>query len=164
MIYQSKYLNLKILNPFLFINVLLYIFYTIKYWKYIGYESYDTDNHEYYKVVSVNINYTSQGRVQFYTVTRYSTQPNYCRKNDIYLSQILRQRLTTPSVSDQPNAVCEGERGGKSSLAATPKENTIFVKSWRNTDTFPCTNCGKKLMSPYKCSECNINLIIKMIF
>ncbi len=90
--YQKKYIELKIVNPFQLLNVLLFIFYTIKYWQYLGYESYDTDNHEYYKVVSVNLYYTSQGRVKFNTVTRYKTELKYCRQNDIYLSQILRQR------------------------------------------------------------------------
>ena len=39
------------------------------------------------------------------------------------------------------------------------KEVVISIKSWRNTDKYPCPKCEKKLGMPdYTCKDCNIKL------
>lgn len=40
-----------------------------------------------------------------------------------------------------------------------PKPFIISVKSWRNTDKYPCPECGKKIGMPtYICEPCNIKI------
>lgn len=46
-----------------------------------------------------------------------------------------------------------------------PTELVIMVKSWRNTDKYPCPSCGKKVGMPtYTCEPCDIKLKPKMQF
>ncbi len=35
----------------------------------------------------------------------------------------------------------------------------VSVKSWKNTDKYPCPKCNKKIGMPsYTCEDCNIKL------
>ena len=46
-----------------------------------------------------------------------------------------------------------------------PTEVNITVSSWRNTDKYPCPNCGAKLGMPdYTCEPCNIKIKPKVKF
>lgn len=46
----------------------------------------------------------------------------------------------------------------------TPKVIEKKVSSWRHTDKHNCPECNKKLGSPYYCSDCNVQLKLKMSF
>ncbi len=40
-----------------------------------------------------------------------------------------------------------------------PEVIKITVKSWRNTDKYPCPKCGAKLGMPsYTCEKCNVKI------
>lgn len=40
-----------------------------------------------------------------------------------------------------------------------PTQIILSVKSWRNTDKYPCPVCNKKLGMPtYTCTDCNVKV------
>lgn len=44
-------------------------------------------------------------------------------------------------------------------LSIDPQIIKLTVKSWRNTDKYPCPSCGQKLGMPtYTCTSCNIKI------
>lgn len=47
-----------------------------------------------------------------------------------------------------------------------PRETTIEVKKWKNTDHFKCPNCGAELTmeTRYVCNPCNVKVrvIVRM--
>ncbi len=46
-----------------------------------------------------------------------------------------------------------------------PETVEMEIKSWRNTDKFPCPKCGTKLSMPsYLCEKCNVKLKLTMRF